>query len=170
MSALTVTTASGAVAGRRSVSEQNPALTIRMAVRHDLPAILDIYRRSGLDRDGGLTVEDAEAVFRRFSDYPSYRIYVACTSEGIVGTFALLVMDNLAHSGSPSGIVEDVAVLPSAMGMGVGKAMMTFARSVCREKGCYKLVLSSNQVREGAHAFYEAIGFQRHGFSFRVQP
>ena len=28
----------------------------------------------------------------------------------IVGTFALLIMDNLAHLGAPSGVVEDVVV------------------------------------------------------------
>ena len=38
----------------------------------------------------------------------------------------------------------------------------------CREKDCYKLVLSSNARRERAHAFYESLGFERHGFSFRV--
>jgi hypothetical protein len=29
-------------------------------------------------------------------------------------------------------------------------------------------VLSSNARREEAHAFYESLGFARHGFSFRV--
>jgi hypothetical protein len=29
-------------------------------------------------------------------------------------------------------------------------------------------MLSSNAKRERAHAFYEAFGFDRHGFSFRV--
>jgi hypothetical protein len=34
--------------------------------------------------------------------------------------------------------------------------------------GCYKLALSSNERREAAHAFYDSLGFQRHGFSFVV--
>jgi hypothetical protein len=46
--------------------------------------------------------------------------------------------------------------------------MMAFARNRCREKGCYKLVLSSNGKRERAHAFYESLGFARHGYSFRL--
>jgi GNAT superfamily N-acetyltransferase len=46
--------------------------------------------------------------------------------------------------------------------------MMAFARERCREKRCYKLVLSSNAKRESAHAFYESLGFARHGYSFRL--
>jgi GNAT superfamily N-acetyltransferase len=46
--------------------------------------------------------------------------------------------------------------------------MMRFALACCREKRCYKLVLSSNAKRVRAHAFYESLGFERHGYSFRV--
>ena len=48
--------------------------------------------------------------------------------------------------------------------------MMRFALDRCRAKGCYKLALSSNAKRERAHAFYESLGFERHGYSFRVGP
>ena len=143
---------------------------IRVATREDLPAVLDLYQHAGLDRDGGMTPGEAGSVYARFAAYPNYKLYVACIGDKVVGTFALLIMDNLAHHGTPSGIVEDVAVDPQTQGRGIGKAMMRFARDVCREKGCYKLSLTSNQVREGAHAFYESIGFERHGYSFRVTP
>lgn len=83
-------------------------------------------------------------------------------------TFALLIMDNLAHGGAPSGIVEDVVVRADHQGLGLGKMMMHFAMDVCRQAGCYKLMLSSNQKRVTAHVFYESLGFDRHGFSFVV--
>jgi GNAT superfamily N-acetyltransferase len=85
-----------------------------------------------------------------------------------VGTFALLIMRNLAHCGAPSGIVEDVVVDEGARGRGVGRRMMEYARARCREEGCYKLVLSSNVSRTDAHRFYESLGFRRHGYSFAV--
>lgn len=145
-------------------------ILIRVATRADLAEILDLYRRSGLDREGGMTPGEADGVFSRFQGYPYYKLYVACLGDRVAGTFALLVMDNLAHHGASSAIVEDVAVDPQEQGRGIGRAMMNFARDISRDKGCYKLVLSSNQSREEAHAFYESIGFERHGFSFRVQP
>jgi GNAT superfamily N-acetyltransferase len=51
-----------------------------------------------------------------------------------------------------------------------GQQMMQFAMHCCREKGCYKVVLSSNIKREAAHRFYESLGFQKHGYSFIVEP
>ncbi len=69
-----------------------------------------------------------------------------------------------------SGLVESVAVDPAWQGRGVGRAMMQRAREHCRRRGCYKMALSSNLKRERAHAFYEELGFERHGYSFLVAP
>jgi GNAT superfamily N-acetyltransferase len=143
-------------------------LVIRAAVVDDLPAVLDLYAQPEID-DGDVLPSDAAArIFRRFDDYPDYALYVAEEAGEIVGSFALLVMHNLGHLGAPSGIVEDVVVTPRLQGHGIGRAMMRFAVERCRDKGCYKLMLSSNAKRERAHAFYEALGFARHGYSFRV--
>jgi hypothetical protein len=38
----------------------------------------------------------------------------------------------------------------------------------CKRTGCAKLALSSNMQRASAHQFYESLGFQKHGYSFRV--
>ncbi|MEX5218431.1 MAG: GNAT family N-acetyltransferase [Nitrospira sp.] len=61
-----------------------------------------------------------------------------------------------------------MAVEPHVQGQGVGKAMMAQAIKLCRERGCYKMVISSNLKRPKAHAFYESLGFERHGYSFRL--
>ena len=128
-----------------------------------------VYRDAGLDRRRSLTLEEARTLFRKISSYPRYKLYVAEDGADVVGTFALLIMDNLVNGGAPSGIVEDVAVARAAQRRGVGKKMMEFAREVCRRHGCYKMLLSSNEIRAEAHRFYEALGFTRHGYSFRVE-
>jgi len=143
-------------------------LRVRPATEPDLEQILNLYAQSEFDAGHVLPLAAAKHVFERFADYPDYTLYVAEQDGEIVGTFALLVMHNLGHLGAPSGIVEDVAVAPARQGHGIGKAMMQFALSLCRDKGCYKLTLSSNAKRERAHGFYESLGFERHGFSFRV--
>jgi ribosomal protein S18 acetylase RimI-like enzyme len=142
---------------------------IREATEADLPEILRIYAQPELDAGAVLSLEEARSRFQRFSIYPSYRLYVAEVDGAVVGTFALLIMDNLAHLGAPSGVVEDVGVLPEFQGQGIGKQMMRKARELCAEAGCYKLVLSSNVRRMAAHAFYESLGFRKHGFSFLVE-
>ncbi len=144
------------------------SLVIRAAEAKDLPGVLALYAQPEIDDGDVLPVAEAARIFARFDDYPDYTLYVAEDAGAIVGSFALLIMDNLGHLGAPSGIVEDVVVAPALHGRGIGQAMMRFAVARCREKRCYKLMLSSNAKRERAHAFYEQLGFERHGYSFRI--
>lgn len=143
-------------------------LAIREATESDLPQILFVYRDSGLERRRSLELQEARILFKKMSSYPCYRVYVAEAESRIVGTFALLIMDNLLNGGAPSGIVEDVAVAREIQGKGVGKAMMQFAMGECRRNRCYKMVLTSNESRVDAHRFYDGLGFTRHGYAFRV--
>lgn len=148
----------------------DPALIIREATEDDLADVLRAYAESGIEGDEAFDVEGARAHVVRFRAYPSYRLFVATSGGELVGTYSLLVMDNLAKRGARSGIVEDVAVRPSAQGQGVGRAMMAHALEACRRAGCYKLMLSSNMRRDAAHRFYESLGFERHGYSFQIRP
>jgi GNAT superfamily N-acetyltransferase len=144
-------------------------LHIRTAEPADLPGVLALYAQPEIDDGTVLSLEDAARLHAKFSRYPDYTLYVAERDSRIAGSFALLIMDNLGHLGAPSAIVEDVVVDPAWHGQGIGQQMMRFAIEKCREKGCYKLMLSSNARRERAHAFYESLGFDRHGFSFRIE-
>ena len=142
---------------------------IRKAAESDLPAVLRLYAQPGMDNGRVLTTDVAAKILRRMSAYPEYAVYVATADNGsVVGTFALLVMDNLAHMGAPSAVVEDVCVDERLRGQGIGRAMMHFAMEFARQRGCYKLALSSNVARESAHAFYRSLGFEQHGLSFHV--
>jgi GNAT superfamily N-acetyltransferase len=145
----------------------NAKVEIRAATETDLPPILMLYRDLG-DRQV-VSLDRAQTIFRRMRSYPDSDVYVAVGGEEIVGTFALLIMDNLAHCGAPSGVVEDVVVRGDWQRRGVGRQMMQFALERCRKRGCYKLALSSNLRREAAHRFYESLGFRRHGYSFLIE-
>jgi GNAT superfamily N-acetyltransferase len=143
-------------------------VTCREASKADLAEILRLYAQPALDDGKILPMAEAERIFERMRRYPDYTLHVALCERQIVGTLALLVMDNLAHLGAPSAVIEDVAVDPQWQGRGVGTAMMRYALRLAHEKGCYKATLSSNLKRVQAHAFYDALGFERHGYSFRT--
>ena len=143
-------------------------VAIRIAEEKDLPDILALYAEAYEQRPG-LTVGEAKVIFDRIKTYPDYHVYVAELDGRIAGTFALAVMDNMANMGKKSGLVEDVAVSPRFQGQGIGRQMMNFAIERCREKACYKVSLSSNVKRTDAHAFYEKIGFKKHGYSFLTE-
>jgi GNAT superfamily N-acetyltransferase len=140
-------------------------IQIRSATINDVENILQIYAKA-LDNENILSVEKAQKIFLKQQQYPDYQIFIAELENKTVGTFALLIMENMAHLGMPSAVVEDVGVLPALQGKGIGKAMMEFALRYAKEKGCYKMSLSSNLRREQAHQFYESLGFKKHGFSF----
>lgn len=141
-------------------------IKIRKSTISDLPSVLMLYSHLGMDDGRVLTLKDAKKVFDKIKKYPDYKIFVAKVNKKIVGTFALLILDNIAHMGAPSGLIEDVVVHPDFRRKGIGKQMIKFALDYCRKKGCYKVALSSNKNRMEAHAFYESLGFQVHGYSF----
>jgi GNAT superfamily N-acetyltransferase len=143
-------------------------LEIREALAEDIPGVLDVYREAGIGAGISFTVEEGVAQLARMTGGSSVRVYVAVVDGRVVGTYELFLLDNMAKRGRRSGVVEDVAVLPAYQGRGVGKAMMQDAMERCRRAGCYKMMLSSNENRKSAHAFYESLGFTRHGFSFRM--
>ncbi|MDP3354411.1 MAG: GNAT family N-acetyltransferase [Polaromonas sp.] len=142
--------------------------TFRPALEAELPGVLRLYAQPDIDDGNVLALADAKRIWERMATYPNYKLYVALQGTQVVGTFALLIMDNLGHLGAPSAVVEDVAVDPAVQGQGIGKAMMRHAMALAAESGCYKLALSSNLMREKAHAFYDSLDFERHGYSFRI--
>ena len=144
-------------------------VAIREASEEDIPAIIGVYSSAGIGDENNFTVAEANAHFAKLKQYPSFRVFVALVDDALVGTYALLIMDNMAKRGRRSGVVECVAVHPQHQGRGVGRAMMQHALEQCREADCYKLTLSSNLKREDAHRFYDSLGFERHGYSFRVE-
>jgi len=150
------------------MNENNP-LTIREATSEDLPAVLRLYNQVDGDEDMSIDVQAAEAIFAKIASYPDYKVYVAELKNEIIGTFTLLIMDNMTHGGSTSGVIESVVVTKALQGQGIGKQMMEYAIERCQEKNCYKATLSSNMKRVDAHKFYERIGFKSHGRSFLTE-
>ena len=143
--------------------------TIRQATTADLAGVLALYAQPEMDNGKVLAEAEARKVFAQFAHYPNYRLFVAVEGHVVVGTFALLVMHNLAHRGTPSAIAEDVVVDKARQGQGIGRQMMAYAADQARLAGCYKLALSSNRKRKEAHAFYESLGFAQHGLSFVIE-
>jgi GNAT superfamily N-acetyltransferase len=146
------------------------SLVIRQADTADLPAVLALYAQLDFNNGNVLSEQAAQHIFAEFARYPSYRLFVATEGSVVVGSYALLVMHNLAHGGTPSAVVEDVVVASDQQGRGIGRQLMVHAKDQARAAGCYKLALSSNRQRHAAHAFYESLGFDQHGLSFVIEP
>lgn len=143
-------------------------VTVREATVRDVPSLLMLYETSGIDRPGENDPEQAAAHWSALRKAGAH-VFIAESADGRpLGTLTLFLLPLLAHRTAPAALVEDVAVHPSAQGQGIGRRLVHEAMDRAQAAGCYKLALSSNEKREAAHAFYDNLGFQRHGFSFVV--
>lgn len=138
---------------------------IRAAQAEDLPALLELYRDLE-EAYGGLTGAQGPPgeVYRRIfdeimADKNQYLLVVA-NGDKVAGTVTLVVVPNLGHRGRPWGAVENLVVHKDYRGRGFGRRLLETAVGIVRERGCYKLVLSSHLKRTGARRFYEKLGWR----------
>lgn len=96
-------------------------LDIREAAEADLPQVLSPYAQPDMDDGAVLLIDGARQILRRFAAYPDYRLFVAVDEVENVGSYALLVMDNLGHLGAPSGVIEDFVVAPRRQREGIAR-------------------------------------------------
>jgi GNAT superfamily N-acetyltransferase len=89
-------------------------------------------------------------------------------TNSILGTVTTAVIPNLTSGARPWMALEAMVVDQAARRRGVGEALIKFAVNRARERGCYKVELQSRHERSGAHAFYEAVGFQPLAVGFKL--
>lgn len=142
-------------------------MLIREASENDLGEVLELLRQ--IDGEEALGIEKAGEIWEAILKYPYYKLMVAEEEGKIIGTFSLIIIDNLGHHGSRLAVVESVIVHSDYRSRGIGKKMMEEAMKRAKEEKCYKLMLSSNKKRIRAHKFYEELGFHQHGISFAIE-
>jgi len=148
-------------------------LAVRLAAEADLPRVLELLEQ--IDDSVYPPREDAGrgvrlSVFRRIAADPHQRLLVAEADGRIVGTVHLVVVPHLSRSCKPSGLLESMVVDEAHRRQGVGAALLREVQRLAREAGCYKLALSSNLARRGAHRFYSRLGWKRTHYGFSVEP
>ncbi len=74
-------------------------LQIREAVVDDLPSILTLYAQPGYDDGDKAPLRMAQMIFEKARAYPFYKFFVADDGDVIVGTYSILVMDNIVIVG-----------------------------------------------------------------------
>ena len=139
-------------------------LVIRDAVALDIPAIVamladDEKGRLREDVSGSLEPGYMQA-FAAIDADPNQRLLVAEQDGAVVGTFQLSFLPGLSYRGAWRGQIEAVRITRELRGQGLGREMIEWAISRCRERGCRMVQLTSHRSRERAHAFYERLGFE----------
>jgi len=122
-------------------------VVIRVAVRDDMLALRDVYRRSSLSNDGDRDVLLAhpEALELSALAVDEGRMRVAVADRRIVG-FATLLGSEL----------EDLFVDPDWMRRGIGRDLVQDAVELARRRGLERIEVTAN---DHALSFYRSVGF-----------
>jgi GNAT superfamily N-acetyltransferase len=140
------------------------SLSFRRAASEDLPALVALLAddpiSSGRESAGTpLDPRYAEA-FAAVDRDPNQLLAVADRDGRVIGVLQLSFIPGLTRRGMWRGQIEGVRVAVSERGGGIGRAMLEWAIEECRKRGCGMVQLTSDKRRSGAHAFYDALGFQ----------
>lgn len=137
-------------------------IIIRKATEDDLAALIKL-----VPEEAPLSLEKAKTLLPRMSLYTNYTLFVVFKDSVLVAGFSLLIMDNLAHEGTPSGMIDDLLCASSlASKESIVEPIMSFALEQCKKQACYKLCVANPQLLVHQLLASESPAFSQHGLCF----
>jgi GNAT superfamily N-acetyltransferase len=94
-------------------------------------------------------------------------VLVAVEDGVILGVCQVIVFRHFQHTGGWCAELESVYVRGDHRGQGIGAAMLDVAEGLARAAGCYRVQLTSHNVRVDAHRFYLTHGYEQSSLGFR---
>ena len=127
----------------------------------------DVKSAAQLVRDGSLSPdaehpEQTDAYWQAVLETRQRlgEVLVASMGAEVVGVCQVIVFRHFQHTGGWCAELESVHVRSDLRSRGIGALMLARAEEVALERGCYRLQLTSRNVRIDAHRFYLANGFE----------
>jgi GNAT superfamily N-acetyltransferase len=87
-------------------------------------------------------------------------VLVAIHDGEVVGVCQVMVFPHFQHTGGWCCELESVHVRADRRSQGVGAQLLEAAEALARREGCYRIQLTSRNVRVDAHRFYERQGYE----------
>ncbi len=94
-------------------------------------------------------------------------VFVGIVGGDVVGLCQVLVFRHFQHTGGWCAELESVYVRADRRGAGIGARLIATAEEHARRAGCYRIQLTSRNVRTDAHRFYLANDYQQTSQGFR---
>ena len=136
------------------------AIVIRDARPSDAPRLTELI----VDLGHPITESDVRLNLKRLSTMGLLPL-VATLANEVVGMCGLSEMVTI-HRDAPVGRISILVVAEDHRGGGIGTLLVDEAQKRLAERGCRIIEVTSNQRRERAHGFYEALGYERTSFRF----
>ena len=134
-------------------------LSIREAVRADVPVILHFIRELAVYEKAGHEVEATEASLEEALFGPATVTKAAiCEKDGVAIGFACWFLSFSTWQAKNGLYLEDLYVTPEHRGSGAGKALLKYLARTALENGCGRFEWSVLDWNEPAIRVYDAIG------------
>jgi len=139
-------------------------LTIRVAEINDAAALARLMCELGYET----TKSEMQMRLQRIATDERYRTFVAVRDakvRGMVGTLTCLSYEH-------NDLGDRILALVTSRVMrrqGIGCALIATAEKDFAERGIRRIALNTRLTREGAHEFYESLGYERNGWRFVKQ-
>ena len=128
---------------------------IRRALASDAADILALYRQ--LVNNPALDVQAARLA--QLAQDPDHWLLVATRDARVCGSVLLIFCKDVMFGEQPFAVLENLVVDSQLRGQGVGRALLEHAEALCLSRSASKLMITSGRQREGAHGFFEALGY-----------
>lgn len=137
------------------------SVEVRGVARDEVAAAARIIAAGSL-RPGAESPDDEDAYWAAVAETRAGGgdVFVALDAGEVVGVAQVVVFAHFQRSGGRCAEVESVHVRADRRGRGIGAALLARAEDLARERGCYRVQLTSNVARGDAHHFYERLGFE----------
>ncbi|MBX2813897.1 MAG: GNAT family N-acetyltransferase [Myxococcales bacterium] len=134
---------------------------LRSASSEDVPVIYKLICALATYEKLGHEVVATEGQLRAtlFGEHPSAEVLLAEKNKEIIG-FALFFYNYSTFLGKKGLYLEDLFVLPSYRGQGVGKALLQRLAQVAVKQDCGRMEWSVLNWNKPSIAFYESLGAQ----------
>lgn len=122
-------------------------IKIRQASENDVPEIISILK-CAFDSPSNPPSNN------KYLEDSNILTFVSEIEGNVIGTATLHIIKKINRK---IGLIEDVAVLQSYKGRGVGKLLLEHLVELAKKEGAYKTILNSDKKNE---LFYHKIGFK----------
>lgn len=137
--------------------------SLRPMTLADAPAVARLLPDLGYDA----TPAQVEARLSALRDWPDQEAFVAERDGVVVGLCQVQGVRLLASDGYAE--IQALVVAAACQGQGLGRALVAHANAWAFALGYTRVRLRSGTHRVEAHAFYEALGFEKARSSFAFE-
>jgi ribosomal protein S18 acetylase RimI-like enzyme len=145
-------------------------ITVRDADADDIGRLLELFQELAEGDPARMPADPAtaRAALSRILTDSDHHLCVASVNGTVVGAAELIVVPNRTHHGRSWAVIENVIVIGSARGNGIGTRLLKHLLAIAQARDCYKVQLHSGKQRTNAHRLYQRLGFRPVAEGFKL--